>query len=88
MREAAQETSETTKAVLEERKFYLQALIVRIMKSKKTMNHNDLVSEVIKEAMSNFVPSQVFVKGVIEDLIAKEYLERARRNKDEYNYLA
>ena len=88
LKEASQETKDLTKAVLEDRKFYLQALIVRIMKAKKSLAHKDLVNEVIQESMSNFVPTQVFIKGVIDGLIEKEYLARDDRQRDMYNYLA
>ena len=88
LKEASQETKDLTKAVLEDRKFYLQALIVRIMKAKKSLPHKDLVNEVIQESMSNFVPTQVFIKGVIDGLIEKEYLARDDRQRDMYNYLA
>lgn len=88
LKEATEETNEATKAVMEERKFYLQALIVRIMKSKKTLSHKDLANEVIQESISSFVPSQVFIKGVIDGLIHKEYLALAEGDGDVYNYLA
>ena len=58
------------------------------MKAKKSLAHKDLVNEVIQESMSNFVPTQVFIKGVIDGLIEKEYLARDDRQRDMYNYLA
>ena len=73
---------------MEERKFYLQALIVRIMKAKKSLPHKDLVNEVIQESISNFIPSQVFIKSVIDGLIEKEYLANSEEEDDVYDYLA
>lgn len=37
----------TQTSVDEDRKLYLQATIVRIMKSRKNLNHNSLIQEVI-----------------------------------------
>ena len=38
----------TQTSVDEDRKLYLQATIVRIMKSRKNLNHNSLIQEVIR----------------------------------------
>ena len=44
--EAEPERNETKKKVDEDRKHEIEACIVRIMKSRKQLNHNQLVSEV------------------------------------------
>lgn len=45
-KETPQETEMTQSSVDEDRKLYLQATIVRIMKSRKILNHNLLIQEV------------------------------------------
>ncbi|KAK3750420.1 hypothetical protein QZH41_016979, partial [Actinostola sp. cb2023] len=46
-REAPQESEQTLVSVDEDRKMYLQAAIVRIMKSRKVLKHNSLMQEVV-----------------------------------------
>jgi predicted HAD superfamily Cof-like phosphohydrolase len=47
-RESPQEVEQTLSAVDEDRKLYLQAAIVRVMKSRKVMRHTALIQEVCK----------------------------------------
>lgn len=42
---------QTRSAVDEDRKMYLQAAIVRIMKARKVLRHNALIQEVIWESV-------------------------------------
>jgi cullin 2 len=45
-RDSPQEVEQTLSAVDEDRKLYLQAAIVRVMKSRKVLRHNSLIQEV------------------------------------------
>ncbi|XP_030846066.1 cullin-2 [Strongylocentrotus purpuratus] len=82
-----QEVEQTHNAVDEDRKLYLQAAIVRIMKARKKLRHNILIQEVISQARSRFSPSVSMIKKCIEALIDKQYLERTTK-ADEYAYVA
>ncbi|CAO3632702.1 unnamed protein product [Mucor fragilis] len=72
----------------EERKHQIEASVVRIMKDRKTMEHNLLISEVTKQLSSRFMPSPVMIKKRIEALIDREYLERSAEDRRAYHYLA
>lgn len=47
----------------------VQACIVRIMKDRKTMKHNDLVTEVTRQLAPRFQPQPLEIKKRIEGLI-------------------
>ncbi|GAM23440.1 hypothetical protein SAMD00019534_066150 [Acytostelium subglobosum LB1] len=82
------EVTETREKIEEERKHLIEACIVRIMKSRKTLDHANLVSEVTSQMQSRFIPNPLMVKKRIESLIEREYLERTKEDKRIYNYLA
>lgn len=84
--EQRQEDDDTHKEIDESRKNYLTASIVRIMKARKTMKHNDLVNDVLLQAQSRFKAKLIDLKRAIEYLLEKEYI--ARREGDSYEYLA
>ncbi|XP_031562580.1 cullin-2-like [Actinia tenebrosa] len=87
-REAPQESEQTLVSVDEDRKMYLQAAIVRIMKSRKVLKHNSLIQEVISQSRARFTPNIPMIKKCIEALIEKQYLERKEGTKEEYTYVA
>jgi len=87
-RETETETQETRQKVDEDRKLQIEAAIVITMKSRKTMEHSDLIAEVTKQLSARFMPNPLIVKKRIESLIEREYLERSKNDRKVYNYLA
>ncbi|CAH1713143.1 cullin-2 isoform X2 [Aphis gossypii] len=86
-KETPQEVEQTVNSVEDDRKTYLQAAIVRIMKSRKILRHNQLVNEILSQSKS-FAPSIALIKKSIETLIDKGYLERTPNSSDGYSYVA
>ncbi|AOW03975.1 Cullin [Yarrowia lipolytica] len=82
--EAKAEAEETKKAIEEDRKWFLQATIVRVMKARKTLKHTALVQETIVQSKKRFHPKIGEIKKVIDDLIEREYLTRIEQDKYEY----
>lgn len=64
----------------------IDAAIVRTMKTRKTLSHHLLMSELGKQL--KFSLRNTDVKKRIESLIEREYLERDVSEKDVYKYLA
>ncbi|XP_036378433.1 cullin-2 isoform X2 [Megalops cyprinoides] len=87
-KDTPQEMEQTRSAVDEDRKMYLQAAIVRIMKARKVLRHNALIQEVINQSKARFSPSISMIKKCIEVLIDKQYIERSQSSADEYSYVA
>jgi cullin 3 len=72
----------------EDRTHQLDATIVRILKTKKQISHNDLVAEVTRILSSKFVPVIAFIKKRIESLIERDYLTRDSGDNKIYRYVA
>jgi cullin 3 len=83
--------SEKTKEFEEiqvQRRNIIDATIVRIMKTRKTLNHQNLMAEIFTAVQARFKPDPHLVKKRIEDLIEKEYLKRSEDDRSVYEYLA
>ncbi|KAK3322302.1 Cullin-domain-containing protein [Apodospora peruviana] len=85
LKETNEENQETHQRVAADRQFETQAAIVRIMKSRKTMTHLQLVTEVINQTRSRGALDAGDIKMNIEKLIEKDYIEREGGS---YTYLA
>ncbi|KAF7243143.1 Cullin-3 [Varanus komodoensis] len=79
--ESDPERKETRQKVDDDRKHEIEAAIVRIMKSRKKMQHNVLVAEVTQQLKARFLPSPVVIKKRIEGLIEREYLARTPEDR-------
>eukprot|EP01061_Rhynchopus_euleeides_P029082 TRINITY_DN474_c0_g1_i4.p1 TRINITY_DN474_c0_g1~~TRINITY_DN474_c0_g1_i4.p1 ORF type:complete len:654 (+),score=261.67 TRINITY_DN474_c0_g1_i4:250-1962(+) len=79
---------QVTATVEEDRRHAIEACIVRIMKSRKQMEHPVLIGECIAQLSNHFKPDPRHIKKRIEDLIAREYIERDGDKQSLYRYVA
>ncbi|KAF4652944.1 Cullin-4A, partial [Perkinsus chesapeaki] len=77
VRDEKAEVRVTESRVNEDRQFLLDAALVRIMKSKKTLSHNSLVAEALKECSATFtaeigeVKKRTFARHIPEEVLVK-----------------
>ncbi|KAH7573592.1 hypothetical protein JRO89_XS03G0177700 [Xanthoceras sorbifolium] len=71
-----------------DRRYAIDASIVRIMKSRKVLGHQQLVLECVEQLGRMFKPDFKAIKKRIEDLITRDYLERDKTNPNMFRYLA
>ena len=86
LKETVEENAATNERVFADRQYQVDAAIVRIMKTRKTLSHQLLISELMIQL--KFPVKNSDCKKRIESLIDREYLERDRENSNIYNYLA
>jgi len=73
--------------VQQDRKLAIEACIVRVMKARSHLTHQQLVMEVSQNLSNIFKPDARIIKKRIEDLIQRDYLERDDAGSG-YNYKA
>ncbi|KAL6710447.1 hypothetical protein ACN47E_008495 [Coniothyrium glycines] len=87
--ESDRERRETEKKNDDDRQFCVEAAIVRIMKQRKELPHQQLIMETLGQLAGQFKPEVNMIKKRVESLIEREYLERIDGAKvDSYRYLA
>ncbi|KAL6562526.1 Cullin-3A [Orobanche gracilis] len=87
-KESEPEKQDTRQRVEEDRKPQIEAAIVRIMKSRRVLDHNNIIAEVTKQLQSRFLANPGAIKKRIESLIERDFLERDNVDRKLYRYLA
>ncbi|KAG9837310.1 Cullin-domain-containing protein, partial [Aureobasidium melanogenum] len=83
------ERKDTEKKNNDSRGFVIEAAVVRIMKQRKELSHQQLINETLTQLSQQFKPDVTMIKKKIESLIEREYLERIEDAKlPSYRYLA
>lgn len=87
--ETPEQRKETQKRADDDRGLVIDAVIVKVMKARKTLPHQQLIAETIDILKNRFQPDIGMIKSKIESLIEREYLERGTDLANpSYNYLA
>jgi len=73
-------------AVSRDRQYAIDAAVVRVMKARKTLPHQQLLADVLARLKHPATPADIKLR--IESLIDREYLERDDAGAAYYNYLA
>ncbi|KAG8043696.1 hypothetical protein GUJ93_ZPchr0458g22500 [Zizania palustris] len=87
-KETEPEKMETRQRVQEDRKPHIESAIIRVMKSRRVLDHNSIIAEVTRQLQSRFLPDPLAIKKRIESLIEREFLERNKVDRRIYHYLA
>jgi len=85
-KETKENREKTVKVVSRDRQYLIDAVLVRIMKARKTILHQQLIPQVMEQLKVPAQPSDL--KKRIETLIEREYFERDPSDRNRYNYLA
>jgi len=86
LKETVEENEKTHADVHRDRQYQIDAAIVRIMKARKKLSHNLLLSELFGQL--KFPATPVDIKKRVESLIERDYLCRDETNPSIYNYVA
>lgn len=86
LKETQEENQSTNERVFQDRQYQVDAAIVRVMKMRKSLLHNLLITEVVGQLKFSIKPSDI--KKRIESLIDRDYIARDETNQNQYNYLA
>jgi len=82
-----EENAAMRQQIMKLREHQIDASIVRTMKIRKTMEHKDLIPEVIRQ-LTQFQAKPVMLKKRIATLIDQEFIRRDPSNRTTYHYIA
>ncbi|EXB54842.1 hypothetical protein L484_005331 [Morus notabilis] len=84
----AEERKKVVEEVDKDRRYAIDAAIVRIMKSRKVLKYQELLIECVKHLSPMFKPDIRAIKKRTEDLITRDYLERDKDDPNTFKYIA
>ncbi|KAN0123228.1 Cullin-4B [Russula decolorans] len=88
VKETPEESQRTQSAVEGDRKHYLDAAIVRVMKTRKQLTYEQIKFETIEAVRRHFVPEVTSIKQRIDNLVEQEYLRRDDEDRNLFFYVA
>jgi len=88
VKETVEETRRTQISIEGDRKYTLDAAIVRIMKSRKELPYEKLIAATIDAIKSHFTPEVGDIKHRVDGLVEQEYLRRGDVDRSLLIYVA
>jgi len=88
MKETPKENKVVNSKVVENRKNQIEACIVRIMKTRKQLTHQELISEVGNQLSLRFPIASKDIKKIVENLMDREYMKRDEQQSNVFHYVA
>jgi len=85
-RESTEDVDKTYDEIFRDRQYFVDSVIVRILKARKRIAHTNLIGELLQQVKFPAKPADL--KKRVESLIEREYLERDPDDAQFYNYLA
>lgn len=82
------ESKDLKEQLMEERNNLMDLTLVRVMKSRKTLEMQILIEEASQQLLKLFTPNPKLMKKRIEHLIEREYMERDEENPRVLKYIA
>ncbi|KAK7047187.1 hypothetical protein VNI00_006853 [Paramarasmius palmivorus] len=87
--QVTEEESERTNLNIEdERKHTIDAAVIRIMKAKKNMQFEALITETADALKKHFKSDVAMIKKRIDVLVEEEYTSREPENRNQFKYVA
>ena len=80
--ETEPERKETLKKVEDDRKHEIEAAIVRVMKARKTLIHNDLITEVRPQSSASTAPHECALAFAGHDSAEQSFYARSHRHQE------
>ncbi len=82
-----QEREQTILKISEERRYAVEAAIIRIMKKMKTVSYDELVKEIEGVLSHVFKPHPQTIKTRVDDLVRRDYIKRDGKNENMLRYV-
>jgi len=73
--------------LMRDRELQIDAAIVRIMKARRTLNHESLVGEVVSQLSPHFSTRPIWIKKRIQQMIDRDFLMRDPNAMNIYKYV-
>ncbi len=74
--------------VEDDRRYQIEAAIIKVMKARRTIENQNLITETTKLLLLRFKPEPAQIKQRIEQLIERGYIERDEEDKRIFKYIA